>query len=159
MKLLLEREEVNPGKLNNDCRTQLSYAAEGGYSGVVKLLLEREVVNPDELDKRSESLSGYADMVGGRTPFSYAAGCGYEAVLKLLPKQEDANPEKPDKGGRTPLSYAALGGHEEVVKLLSYSNGKRSIPTSLIVTAKHRSYLLPCIAVIKLQPYYSPVER
>jgi len=60
VKLLLEREEVNPdrpsrrGQLppkdSQGSRTPLSYAAEGGYEGVVKLLLEREEVNPDKPD-------------------------------------------------------------------------------------------------------------
>ena len=46
VKLLLEREEVNPDKPGDNGRTPLSYAAEGKHEGVAKLLLECEEVDP-----------------------------------------------------------------------------------------------------------------
>jgi len=48
VKILLGREEVNPGKPNNILKTPLSHAARGGHGGVVKILLRREDVNPDK---------------------------------------------------------------------------------------------------------------
>jgi len=66
VKILLEREEVNPGKPDKWGNTPLSDAAGNGHEGVVKILLEREEVNPDKPDKY------------GRTPLSYAAGDGHE---------------------------------------------------------------------------------
>ena len=67
VKLFLEREEVNPDKLDNGGWTPLLYAVKGGYDGVVKLLLEREEVNPDKPDN------------GGCTLLSYAAWLGHES--------------------------------------------------------------------------------
>ena len=61
MKLLLEREDVNPNTPNSNGRTPLSFAAERGLEGLVKLLLEREDVDPD------------SPNTNGRTPLSFAA--------------------------------------------------------------------------------------
>ena len=116
VKLLLERKDVNPDKLDNDGRTPLSWAAEGGHDRVVELLLGREDVNPDRLDN------------GGRTPLSWVAESGYGGVVELLLGRQDVSPDKPDNGGRTPLSWAAQGrellpwcakrGRNRVVELL-----------------------------------------
>ena len=46
VKLLLGREDFNPGIPNTICdQTQLSRATENGYEGIMKLLLGREDVN------------------------------------------------------------------------------------------------------------------
>ena len=50
VKILLEREEVNPDKPDNDGWTPLSYAAARGHEGLVKMLLRREEVNSDKPD-------------------------------------------------------------------------------------------------------------
>ena len=58
MKLLLEREDVDPNSSGRDGRTPLSYAAERGHEDVVKLLLERRDVNSnsrENLQNTSES--------------------------------------------------------------------------------------------------------
>ena len=63
MKILLEREKVEPDKLDNQDRAPLWYAAWGGdhfdisheYEEVVKILLRREEVN-----------SNGPDIVGGQ---------------------------------------------------------------------------------------------
>jgi len=51
VKLLIEREDVNPNHADKDDQTPLSWAAGGGHEGVVKLLLEREDVDPNRPDK------------------------------------------------------------------------------------------------------------
>ena len=55
MKLLLEREDVNPDSPDNRGKTPLSLAAENGHDGVVKLLLEREDVSPDRPDNYGQT--------------------------------------------------------------------------------------------------------
>jgi len=70
----------DPGVIDKDGRTSLSYAAGDGYGMVVKLLLEQEEVNPDLIDNI------------GRTPLSYAAGGRYEGVVKLLLQRERSIP-------------------------------------------------------------------
>ena len=94
VKILLEREEVNPDKPDSDGRTPLSFAAEDGHEGVVKILLGRGEVNPDGPDNE------------GRRPLSFAAKYGREGVVKILLGREEVNPDKPDHDGRTPLSIA-----------------------------------------------------
>jgi len=106
VKLLLEREEVSPDKLDLDGHTPLSLAAWNGHEGVVKILLGREEVNPDKPNNN------------GHTPLSLAAWDGHEGVVRILLEREEVNSNKPDKNGRTPLSYAAYYGHEGVVKIL-----------------------------------------
>ena len=54
VKRLLEREDVNPERLDKSRRTPLSYAAWGGRDEVVKILLRQErVVQMCELRARS----------------------------------------------------------------------------------------------------------
>jgi len=50
VKLLLGREEVNPGKPDRYGQTLLSLAAENGHKGVVKILLGCKDVSPDQPD-------------------------------------------------------------------------------------------------------------
>jgi len=61
VKLLLERDQVDPDSRDDDGRTPLSYGARAESEGIVKLLLERDEVDPESLDNN------------GRTPLSYAA--------------------------------------------------------------------------------------
>jgi len=48
VKLLLEREDVSPGRPDNRGDTPLSWAARNGREGVVNLLLELEQARPDK---------------------------------------------------------------------------------------------------------------
>ena len=109
VKMLLEREDVNPNQADTRYGwTPLWWAAGCGHERVVKMLLEREDVNPNQPDTGS-----------GRTPLSWAAKKGHERVVKMLLEREDVNPNQPDTGsGHTPLSWAAKKGHEGVVKML-----------------------------------------
>ena len=108
VKMLLEREDINPDQADNDDgRTALSWAAENGHEGVVKMLLQRENVNP-----------GKAGTWHGRTPLSWAAEKGHEGIVKMLSEREDVNPDQDIRSGRASLSWAAGNGHEGVVKML-----------------------------------------
>jgi len=144
VKMLLEREEINPDQADTEYgRTPISYAAEKGHSGIVKMLLEREEVNPDRADTyygqtpiswaawsghsgivkmllEPEGVNpGQPDTAYGQTPLLLAAAGGHEGVVKILLEREEVNPDQADISDRTPLSLAAAGGHEGVVKMLS----------------------------------------
>ena len=106
IRLLLEREDVDPDHHNKDGHAALAHAVFEGHEGVVKLLLEREDVDPNRPDENNI------------TPLHWAAAWGYEGVVKLLLERENIDPNLPDKTGNTPLGYAAIQGHEGVVKLL-----------------------------------------
>ena len=98
MKLLLAREDVNPGSPDTPGgMAPLSYAAIGGHERVVKLLLAREDVNPDSKDTSD-----------GSTPLSNAALSGHEGVVELLLAQEDVDPDSLGNNGRGPISIAAM---------------------------------------------------
>ena len=51
VRILLERDDIDPDKPDQDGRTPLWWAAWVGQEGVVKLLLGRDDVNPDKPDK------------------------------------------------------------------------------------------------------------
>ena len=72
VKILLQREEVNPEKPDDHGRTPLWYAASCGHEGMVRMLLRREEVNPDSRDN------------DGKTPLLFAAWYGHEEVVKVL---------------------------------------------------------------------------
>jgi len=69
----------------------------------------------------------------GNVPLTSAARNGHEGVAKILLRRREINPDKPDNYGLTPLSHAAENGHEAMAKY--YEDGKRSTPTSQIITA------------------------
>jgi len=106
VKILLEREEVNPNKPNYYGATPVLSAALRGHEGVVKMLLEREEATPDNPNQN------------GVTPLMSAASKGHEGVVKILLEHEGVNPDKSDHNGKTPLSHAAEGGYPGVVKIL-----------------------------------------
>ena len=109
IKMLLEREDINPDQADTVCgRTPLWWAAKGGHEGVAKMLLRRRDVSPDAADTKI-----------GVTPVMMAAQNGHEGVVKMLLERNEVNPDHLDTyGGWTPLSLAALSGHERVVKIL-----------------------------------------
>jgi len=45
--MLLERDEVNADRQDNDGQTPLLGASDKGHEGIVKMLLERDEVKPD----------------------------------------------------------------------------------------------------------------
>ena len=72
VQLLLRRNDVNPDKPDNGGRTPLSWAAEGGHSGIVEMLLGAHDVTPDTMDN------------GGRTPLAWAEEHGHITVVEML---------------------------------------------------------------------------
>jgi len=150
VKLLLERNDINPNTANTEyCRTPLWWAAERGHEGIVKLLLEREDINLNTKHGRtplwSAVMGGYegivkmllerddinpntADTEHGRTPLEWAAEAGYEGIVKLLLEREDPNPDRLGLGGETALELATPQGHAGVVQLLS--EPKPSLPNT-----------------------------
>ena len=140
VKLLLERQDVDPNRLDNREETPLGWAAVEGHEGVVKLLLERKDVDPNRPGDQGGTPLMWAAFKGhegvvklllgredvdpnssdkqGRTPLQCAANKGHEGVVKLLLRRKDVDPNRPDKNGRTPLAHAVFNGHEGGVKLL-----------------------------------------
>ena len=106
VKLLLDREDVDPNRPNNNSSTPLSWAAINGHEEVIKLLLGRKDIDPNHPDNQDN------------TPLSWAADKGHEEVVKLLLGRNDVDPNRPDENGRTPLGCAAVQGHEAVIRLL-----------------------------------------
>ena len=106
VKLLLEREDVDPDGPDKNDLAPLGWAVVRGHEEVVKLLLERENVDPNRPDANNI------------TPLVCAATLGHEGVVKLLLGQGTVDPNRPSKFGLTPLRCAAAKGHEGVVKLL-----------------------------------------
>jgi len=80
VEILLEREEVNPDKPDNNGKTPLSYAAWERHEGLVKILLRRKEVNPDKTD------------ILGQTPLSHAAQNRHGRVVALLQSCKVATP-------------------------------------------------------------------
>lgn len=76
MKVLLGRQDVNPGKPDIRGRTPLSLAAGGGHEGVVKTLLGLREVDPDKPDNH------------GRTPLSIATKNRHKRVVALLQSRQ-----------------------------------------------------------------------
>lgn len=101
---LLE-EGAEPNSEDVHGRTSLSWAAERGYTSIVKLLLSRDDIVADSQD------------VLDRTPLSFGAGKGHETIVTILINQ-GAVVDSQDYKGRTPLFWAAGSGHEEIVTLL-----------------------------------------
>ncbi|EWZ48991.1 hypothetical protein FOZG_04455 [Fusarium oxysporum Fo47] len=105
VKLLLEKEGVDPDSKDDFGRTPLSRAAQNGYEEVVKLLLEKDGVDSDSNDN---------DDV---TPLSWAARYGHVGVAELLIAR-GAKYNSKDKSGHMPLWWATENLHSTVVKLL-----------------------------------------
>ena len=109
---------ANVNERDQEGRTPLSWAAEGGHQTMVKLLLETGKADVDSKDRN------------GRTPLSLAAEGGHEAVVKQLLQTGMADVGSEDYDDRTPLSFAEWRGHDAVVRLLINSN-QRSDSSSL----------------------------
>jgi len=80
LRILLERNNVNPNTVDKDGRTPLSLAVRGGDEEVVRLLLERNDVNLNIADH------------DGQTAASWAAQNGSDIIAKLLRDQADFTP-------------------------------------------------------------------
>ena len=111
VRLLLEKDRVNPNFKDNDGCTPLFRAASNGHETVVRLLLAENKVNPNFKDNNDQ------------TPLIKAAINGHEAVVRLLLAKNGVNLNFKDTRGCTALWWAALNGHEAVVKLLIAKDG------------------------------------
>ena len=109
--MLLQRDDVNPDKPDNEGRTLLWNAAYNGHVGVVKMLLERDDVNPDRPGN------------GGQTPLNFAARHGHVEVVKILLGSDDVDPDKLDEYGRTPFPPTARHGLTGAAVLLQPRRG------------------------------------
>lgn len=147
VRLLLSKDSVDPNLKDNNGRTPLSWAAEGGCA-VVQLLLENGKVEVDTKDndgrtpllwaakRGNEAIvkllleTGKTDVnvkvFGDGTPLSWAARLGHEAMLKLLLKADKVDVNKRDGYGWTPLCWATEKGNEAIVKLI-LETGKADI--------------------------------
>ena len=81
VEILLEWEEVNPDKPDDNGRTPLLYAAWDGHERVVEILLGREEVDPSRPDN------------SGQTPISFASGEGHNRVTALLQSRKAVTPQ------------------------------------------------------------------
>ena len=124
VKVLLEREGVDPHIVDRWDTTLLVMAARGGHEGIVEMLLERNNVNPNTMDE------------DGRTPLSLAAQFGHGEIVRMLLKRNEVHPDATDEGGRTPLSWAAGPGrypsgsdevNEKAVEILSVFPSVQSV--------------------------------
>ncbi|SJL14282.1 uncharacterized protein ARMOST_17738 [Armillaria ostoyae] len=97
MKLLLDREEIDPNTWNSEIQlTPLSYAVECESTQIVGMLLQSDRVDVNYKDSR------------GRTPLSYAAERGSTQVAEMLLQSDHIDVGCKDSRGCTPLSYAAV---------------------------------------------------
>lgn len=104
--LLLTRDDVLPGALDQDRRTLLSYAARYGHEDIVGALMARRDIQPHLIDG------------AGRSPLSHAAEGGWEAIVRLLLASGKFEPDSQDLSGERPISYALRGEHAGVVEIL-----------------------------------------
>ena len=89
VKLLLERDDVNPDKPSRYGETPLWWAAHNGHGEVAEILLKRDGVDPHRQHRY------------GETPLQQAARNGHEEVVKILLGQGVVSPGKPDERGET----------------------------------------------------------
>ncbi|MCJ1383162.1 hypothetical protein MMC17_006275 [Xylographa soralifera] len=142
---LLLKKNMSPLAKDDRGSAALSYAAEGGYSSIVRMLLGEKGLDPDSKDFDGGTALSWAAWTGkisvveillkwgadpdvqdvrwGRTPISWASEGGSAAVVKRLLEFNDVDPDRADNVGRAPLSYAAEHGHRDVVTLLIAHEG------------------------------------
>jgi len=111
VKILLRRDDINPGKATLYHETPFWWAANNKHERVAKILLGRDDTDPDKPNADGES------------PLWSAAQYGNEGLVKILLGRDDIDPNQPNYYGTTPLSIAAQNGHEGVVKTLLGRNG------------------------------------
>ena len=81
VKVLLERNDVDPNKRGLSGETPLWAASDKGHECIVKMLLERSDVDPNKRDFL------------GETPLGAASKTGHEGIVKML-LDRNANPHK-----------------------------------------------------------------
>ena len=91
VKMLLERDYINPDKPNNEGQTPLWCAAANRHEGVVEILLGRDNANSDK-----PANDGYI-------PLLWAAVNGHQGVVIILLGPDNVNPNKTANYGGTLL--------------------------------------------------------
>ncbi|KAI5836988.1 hypothetical protein DFP73DRAFT_569872 [Morchella snyderi] len=139
---ILIREGCDLNPIDSCGRTPLSWAAEKGFTEIVKALttagltdtaLNVRCGNYGRTPLCSASENGHVEVVkvlidagadvnlaseNGQTPISWAAEKGFEKVVSTLAKREGIDVNFRDRAGRSPLSWAVYMEHEAVVRLL-----------------------------------------
>ncbi|KAN0077469.1 Ankyrin repeat-containing domain protein [Elaphomyces granulatus] len=108
VELLLETGKVNPDIKDENDRTPLSCAVEGGSVAIVQLLIAKGVK------------TNYKYRI---TPLSRAVEKGDERIVKLF-LDNGAQPDLEDQNSQTPLSRAVEGGTVAIVRLLLAGGAK-----------------------------------
>ncbi|OAF62704.2 hypothetical protein VC83_01210 [Pseudogymnoascus destructans] len=111
VRLLLEKNGIDANSKDNNSRTALSWAAQGGNEEVLGLLLREEGIDVNSKDNN------------GWTALSWAVKRGREGVVRLLLEKKGIDANSKDNNGRTALSWAAEKGNKEVVGQLLDKEG------------------------------------
>jgi ankyrin repeat protein len=88
MKVLLERDDIDPNCPGKDGRTALSLAAEKGHVAIVQQLLASRKVRVN-----------VGDADDGQTPLHWAAKLGRDEIVKLLLKRRSVDLNARDLDG------------------------------------------------------------
>ncbi|KAH6859182.1 ankyrin repeat-containing domain protein [Coprinopsis sp. MPI-PUGE-AT-0042] len=102
VKLLLERDDIQPNAANNAGLTPLTWASQGGNEVIVKLLLKRDDIQPNLADR------------DGSTPLIWASRNGFEGTIRLLLERDDIQLDAANKDGKTALDY----GHASIRRMI-----------------------------------------
>lgn len=110
IKLLLERYKADPGHMDEDGHTPLSYAAQNGHADVICEMLDTGKVGPD-------SAEGW-----GLTPLCHAALWDHKRVV-LCPIEKGADVDyiipHGDWKGNSASVIATEYGHQTIVDILN----------------------------------------
>ena len=99
VKLLLERNDVNPDSPDRRGRAPCFWAIEYYHIEVLEILLKRHDVNPGRADDE------------GWTPLSWASDHDYEEAVEMLLERNNVNPATASGLGQAPSPVAAGGGY------------------------------------------------
>lgn len=137
VRILLQREDVNPDQVSRFGRTPLSFARSNGHDGVVEMLLEQGDLNSDIADRSSP------------TSILPSARCGGQCVVDLQFGGDDPNTNVADFNGKPTLPSAD---HNERPKVPDLED---SVPKSADsdLSSTEPSRLSPTWS---LKPWYSP---
>jgi ankyrin repeat protein len=156
---LFDVMKVPPDPVDDSVRTPLYFAAERGFSDIVKYLIEHGA-NVNSLDRRNQTVlfkaagNGHVAVVDillkagadatildsrQSTPLRFAAMYGRADVVRMLLDRTDIDPDIPDWSGRTVLHVAAAWlrcGQEEIIDILVDHKAHKSCPDKIELKGK-----------------------